>query len=160
MKRVLFLDIVGVLNSRRTLHALGQYPLELEHLAGMSDPVALRMLQRLCDSAGVSVVLSSVWRKSYAFADVGKALGLTEDVTARLAASQWGSWGTEIGDHHIRQAGLDPANPMIARAVLVENGGFGAQSAAPIARMVFDYYLLGKHPKGPAREDESADEEE
>lgn len=76
MKRVLFLDIDGVLNSRRTHHALGQYPMELEHLAGMSDPVALRMLQRLCDSAGVSVVLSSAWRKIYAFEDVGKALGL------------------------------------------------------------------------------------
>jgi hypothetical protein len=38
--------------------------------------------------------------------------------------------------------------PKIALAVLVENGGFGAQSAAPIARMVIDYYLLGKLPKG------------
>jgi penicillin-binding protein 2 len=36
--------------------------------------------------------------------------------------------------------------------VLVENGGFGAQSAAPIARQVLDYWLLGKLPKdGGAR---------
>jgi penicillin-binding protein 2 len=34
--------------------------------------------------------------------------------------------------------------PKIAVAVIVENGGFGAQAAAPIARRVFDYYLLGK----------------
>lgn len=34
--------------------------------------------------------------------------------------------------------------PRIALAVLVENAGFGAQHAAPIARQVFDYYLLGK----------------
>ena len=34
--------------------------------------------------------------------------------------------------------------PTIALAVLVENGGFGAQAAAPIARQVFDYYLLGE----------------
>ena len=40
--------------------------------------------------------------------------------------------------------------------MLVENGGFGAQSAGPIARMVFDYYLLGKTPKGPAAEDADA----
>ena len=46
--------------------------------------------------------------------------------------------------------------PKIALAVLVENGGFGAQSAAPIARMVMDYYLLGKSPQGAAKEDESA----
>ena len=38
--------------------------------------------------------------------------------------------------------------------MLVENGGFGAQSAAPIARMVIDYYLLGKVPKGVAEEDD------
>ena len=30
--------------------------------------------------------------------------------------------------------------------MLVENGGFGAQAAAPIARIVLDYYLLGQKP--------------
>jgi penicillin-binding protein 2 len=43
-----------------------------------------------------------------------------------------------------------PTSRQIALAVLVENGGFGAQSAAPIARQVLDYYLLGKKPKAPA----------
>ena len=57
------------------------------------------------------------YRPKSAIRDVGKALGLTEDVTARLASSQWGSWGSEIGDRHVEQAGLDPANPMIRRAV-------------------------------------------
>lgn len=37
--------------------------------------------------------------------------------------------------------------PRIAIALIVENGGFGAQAAAPIARAAFDYYLLGKLPK-------------
>ena len=41
----------------------------------------------------------------------------------------------------------------------VENGGFGSQSAAPIARMVLDYYLLGKLPKGAAKEDDTPEEE-
>ncbi|CAG1005679.1 penicillin-binding protein 2 [Burkholderiales bacterium] len=40
--------------------------------------------------------------------------------------------------------------PAIAVAVLVENGGFGAKAAAPIARQVFDYYLLGLKAAGPA----------
>jgi penicillin-binding protein 2 len=40
--------------------------------------------------------------------------------------------------------------PTIALAVLVENGGFGAQAAAPIARQVFDYYLAGETRPGPA----------
>jgi penicillin-binding protein 2 len=34
-------------------------------------------------------------------------------------------------------------------AVIVENGGFGAQAAAPIARKVLDYYLTGKMPVDP-----------
>ena len=37
-------------------------------------------------------------------------------------------------------------HPKIAVAVLVENGGHGGTTAAPIARKVFDYYLLGKTP--------------
>jgi penicillin-binding protein 2 len=37
--------------------------------------------------------------------------------------------------------------PTIAMAVLVENGGHGGSTAAPIARKVLDYYLLGKVPK-------------
>jgi len=40
--------------------------------------------------------------------------------------------------------------PRIALAVLVENGGFGAQAAAPIARQVLDYYLTGVRKAGPA----------
>jgi len=39
-------------------------------------------------------------------------------------------------------------NPTIALVVLVENGGHGSSAAAPIARQVFDYWLLGKQPDG------------
>ena len=56
------------------------------------------------------------YRPRSAIRDVGKALGLTEDVTAALAGTVWGSWGDGIPDDHIRQAGLDPANPEIRRA--------------------------------------------
>jgi penicillin-binding protein 2 len=52
-------------------------------------------------------------------------------------------------------APADPgAKPKIALALLVENAGWGAMAAAPIARQVFDYYLLGKLPAGPAPTDE------
>jgi penicillin-binding protein 2 len=37
-------------------------------------------------------------------------------------------------------------NPQIALAVIVENAGFGAAHAAPIARRVFDYWLLDQYP--------------
>jgi penicillin-binding protein 2 len=39
-------------------------------------------------------------------------------------------------------------SPKIALAIIVENGGFGARAAAPIARTMLDYYLLGKVPQG------------
>ena len=57
------------------------------------------------------------YRPRSAIRDVGKALGLTEDVTAALADTVWGSWGEGLNDMQVRQAGLDPQNPMIARAV-------------------------------------------
>ena len=37
--------------------------------------------------------------------------------------------------------------PRIALVVLAENGGHGGSTAAPIARKVMDYYLLGKVPQ-------------
>jgi penicillin-binding protein 2 len=65
----------------------------------------------------------------------------------------------ELRDHGLFIAFAPADKPKIALAVLVENGGFGAQAAAPIARMVIDYYLLGKLPKGPAKEDDTPEEE-
>ncbi|HRD29736.1 MAG TPA: error-prone DNA polymerase, partial [Caulobacter sp.] len=56
------------------------------------------------------------YRPRSAIRDVGKALGLTEDITAALAGTVWGSWGGEIARDHIRQVGLDPDNPEIVRA--------------------------------------------
>ena len=51
-----------------------------------------------------------------------------------------------LRDHAWYLAYAPAAQPRIALAVLVENGGFGAQAAAPNARAVFDYYLLGRAP--------------
>jgi penicillin-binding protein 2 len=50
-------------------------------------------------------------------------------------------------DHALFVAFAPADTPKIALAVLVENGGHGGSTAAPIARAVFDYYLLGKIPK-------------
>jgi error-prone DNA polymerase len=47
--------------------------------------------------------------------EVGKALGLTEDITARLASTVWGSWGSAPDDKRLREAGFDPENPELAR---------------------------------------------
>jgi len=50
-------------------------------------------------------------------------------------------------DHAMFIAYAPAENPKIALAVLVENTGTGGSTAAPIARQVFDYYLLGKSPE-------------
>ena len=57
------------------------------------------------------------YRPRSAIRDVGKALGLTEDVTALLADTVWGSWGKGLNDMQVRQAGLDPQNAMVRLAV-------------------------------------------
>ncbi|WP_298234571.1 penicillin-binding protein 2 [uncultured Azohydromonas sp.] len=49
-------------------------------------------------------------------------------------------------DHSLYLAFAPLEEPTIALAVVVENAGFGAAAAAPIARRVFDYWLLGNYP--------------
>ncbi len=52
--------------------------------------------------------------------------------------------------------GFAPAEkPRIALVVLAENGGHGGSIAAPIARKIMDYYLLGKMPKAVSAVDET-----
>ncbi|WP_235561783.1 MULTISPECIES: error-prone DNA polymerase [unclassified Brevundimonas] len=46
------------------------------------------------------------YRPRSAIRDVGKALGLTEDVTARMADTVWGSWGDSVKDEHVDRTGL------------------------------------------------------
>src|SRR4051812_23127022 len=66
-------------------------------------------------------------------------------------------------DHSLFIAFAPVDSPRIALAVIVENGGFGARAAAPLARTVLDYFMLGKVPPGmeqPTPEDDSASDEE
>ncbi len=49
-------------------------------------------------------------------------------------------------DHALYTAFAPADKPRIAIALIVENGGFGAVAAAPIAKAAMDYYLLGKRP--------------
>jgi error-prone DNA polymerase len=57
------------------------------------------------------------YRPRMAIREVGKVLGLTEDVTAAIADTVWGSWGKDVPDKHVREAGLDPDNPMLRQAL-------------------------------------------
>jgi penicillin-binding protein 2 len=66
-------------------------------------------------------------------------------------------------DHSLFIAFAPLDSPRIAIAIVIENGGFGARAAAPVARTVLDYFMLGKVPPGmdqPTPEDESVNEED
>ncbi len=72
--------------------------------------------------------------------------------TAQVIGLKGGKYNANAIDERHRDNALyvafAPADkPRIALALVVENAGFGAASAAPIARKALDYYLLGKRPK-------------
>ena len=66
------------------------------------------------ERAGIAATVIH-YRPRSALREVGKAMGLTEDVTARLASTVWGHWGDDLPEGRVTEAGFDPANPEIAR---------------------------------------------
>jgi len=71
--------------------------------------------------------------------------------TAQVVGLKGGKYNANATPERLRDNALfiafAPAEkPRIAIAVVVENGGFGATTAAPIVRKALDYYLLGKRP--------------
>ena len=59
------------------------------------------------------------YRSRSAIRDVCKVLGLSEDISAALANGVWGSWSDTFPDKRISEAGLDPTNPVIRRAIQI-----------------------------------------
>ena len=66
------------------------------------------------DRAGLAATVIS-YRARSAVRDVGKAMGLSEDTVAALAGMVWGTTsGGELPEKHVRAAGLDPTDPLLA----------------------------------------------
>ena len=57
------------------------------------------------------------YRPRSAIREVGRAMGLSEDTTAALAKTVWGSFGRELGEGQVAEAGLDLRDPLLGRAV-------------------------------------------
>ena len=57
------------------------------------------------------------YRPRSAIREVGKAMGLSEDVTAALAKTVWGSYGTDIGQKNVSEVGLDLTDPLLSRTI-------------------------------------------
>jgi penicillin-binding protein 2 len=99
--------------------------------------------------AMVGVTLAGTSARAFAgaaYASAGKTgtaqavgLGQNEKYDASKVAEH-------MRDHALYIAYAPADKPTIALAMVVENAGFGAEHAAPIARRVLDYWLLGKYP--------------
>ena len=66
------------------------------------------------ERAGIAATVIH-YRPRSTLREVGKALGLSEDVTARLSSTIWGNWGDDVPESRVTQAGFDIGNPQIAR---------------------------------------------
>ncbi|WP_321326947.1 error-prone DNA polymerase [uncultured Parasphingorhabdus sp.] len=64
--------------------------------------------------AGIAATVTH-YRSRSAIREVGKALGLSEDITSRLSSTVWGSHGGKQPDKRFAETGLDPDNPEIRR---------------------------------------------
>ncbi len=100
-------------------------------------------------------------RRAYDYIVAGmrsSVLGGTCKHLASLPFAVCGKTGTaqNRGQDHSVFMGFAPMdNPKIAIAVYVENGGFGADFAVPIAGVLFEQYLTGKLSPARAKEAES-----
>jgi penicillin-binding protein 2 len=102
--------------------------------------------------AGVTLEGTARWAFAGAQYTSGGKTG-TAQVVAMKAGEKYeeDKVAERLRDHSLYIAFAPLEGPKIALAVLVENGGFGARTAAPIARTVLDYFLLGKLPREPRR---------
>ena len=59
------------------------------------------------------------YRPRSAIREVGKVMGLSEDVTTALSKTIWGSWGKNVDGSHVSEAGLDLSDPLLRRTIIV-----------------------------------------
>ncbi|MFB0611305.1 error-prone DNA polymerase [Aurantiacibacter poecillastricola] len=57
------------------------------------------------------------YRPRMAIREVGKAMGLSEDVTSALARTVWGGWGKEVSEKHVAETGMDVTDPHLRRVL-------------------------------------------
>ena len=123
-----------------------------------SQPVATEALEPLpLNAEHVSVIRNAMHgvtlegTSARVFAGAGYTSGGktgTAQAVGLKAGEKYSSLKTDEHkrDHSLYVAFAPVENPTIALALIVENAGWGSTSAAPIARRVFDYWLLGQYP--------------
>jgi error-prone DNA polymerase len=68
------------------------------------------------ERAGLAATVIT-YRGRSAVREVGKVMGLSEDVTSALAGIVWGSMREEMQNGRLKEAGLDPDDPLLARVI-------------------------------------------
>jgi penicillin-binding protein 2 len=139
MRPHLVREVVDVVSKQRTPVAhqpVAQLPLKPEHV---------QEIQR----ALVGVNLEGTSATSFAgapYTSAGKT-GTAQVFTVRQNEKYNAAQLDErMRDHALFMAYAPAESPKVVLAMVVENAGFGAQNAAPIARRVFDYVLLDQYP--------------
>jgi error-prone DNA polymerase len=68
------------------------------------------------ERAGLAATVIT-YRGRSAVREVGKAMGLSEDVTAALAGTLWGGPSQELTDRRVREKGLDASDPLLSQVI-------------------------------------------
>jgi penicillin-binding protein 2 len=129
-------DVVTRERRTRSSDALTPIPYKPEHTAFIREA----MYGVTQEGTSTRVFMGAPY-KSGGKTGTAQAVGLRQN--EKYVASKMDEYKR---DHSLYEAFAPVENPTVALAVIVENAGFGAEAAAPIARRVLDYLLAGVYP--------------
>ncbi|MEN9543246.1 MAG: penicillin-binding protein 2 [Pseudomonadota bacterium] len=127
-----------ITHERRTVasSAIEPLPLKPEHVS-----VVRKALYGVTQEGTAARVFPGAPYQSGGKTGTAQAVGIKAD--AKYDKNKIGEYQR---DHSLYIAVAPIDDPQVALAVIVENAGFGAEAAAPIARRVLDYLLAGRYP--------------
>ncbi len=127
-----------ITRERRTLarEPLAPLPLKPEHVA-----LVMRAMYGVTQEGTSTRVFAGAPYRSMGKTGTAQAVGIRQNEKYNAARLE-----EHKRDHSLYIAAAPLEAPTVTLAVVVENAGFGAEAAAPIARRVFDYLLLGLVP--------------
>ena len=129
-------DVVTRERRKRSSDALSAIPYKPEHTAFIREA----MYGVTQEGTSTRVFMGATY-KSGGKTGTAQAVGLRQN--EKYVASKMDEYKR---DHSLYEAFAPLEAPTVALAVIVENAGFGAEAAAPIARRVLDYLLAGTYP--------------
>ena len=139
MRPHLVREVVDVVSKQRTPVAdqpVAQLPLKPEHVQEIQRALVGVNLEGTSASSFVGAPYTSAGK-------TGTAQVFTVRQNEKYNAARIDE---RMRDHALFMAYAPAESPRVVLAMVVENAGFGAQNAAPIARRVFDYVLTGQYP--------------